>query len=52
MINENGILAHPHPLFSFLGGMATKHDCLTMQQLSLLDWGLPVLTDTFKVRKE
>ncbi|MFB2879454.1 hypothetical protein [Floridanema aerugineum] len=24
MINENGILAHPHPLFSFFAGMATN----------------------------
>ncbi|HEY9893027.1 MAG TPA: hypothetical protein V6D37_14710 [Candidatus Sericytochromatia bacterium] len=41
MINENGTLAHPHPLFSFLGGMTTKRD-----------WDLPVITDILEVRKE
>ncbi len=41
MINEIGTLAHPHPSFSFLGGMTTKGD-----------WGLPIATNTLEVRKE
>jgi hypothetical protein len=48
MINENGILAHPHPAFSFLGGMATKPDCSKMTATPVTRSGQPVVTDIRK----
>jgi hypothetical protein len=43
MINENGTLAHPHPLFSFLGGMAKNYDFSTITVICFAGYGLTEL---------
>jgi hypothetical protein len=46
MINENGTLAHPHPLFSFLGGMAKNYNCLAITVIFFAGYGQTELPHT------